>query len=417
VSEHRGSARDFLARHKRHAKHVLLRGRQGLLEIAPHLLHRISDDRTLGLAWDYLAQHGGQAPGPDGLSYTDLDHRAKWQLIRALRDEIRSGDYSSGEEYLRWVPKRSRRGSRPLILQNIEDRVVQRATVEILQPLLDPRFDPRSFGFRPGRGTLDALACAERLALDEKRWVWVSVDIKDAFCHVALSRLLDIVRQNLVDEKLLLFIESLLKGAKLPGLRQGGPLSPLLLNAYLDHFLDRKWRKLHPLIPLIRYADDLLLLCRSRKEAVMAYAALVQLLRPTGMRLKEDLAKAVRRLDLGMEAVYMGFAIGRGQGRLRLGLNKAAWEALDENLMMAHQAPASPLRATQTIVGWLFQRAACFPDLGIDAVYARVQKVARQHAFDELLYPSEVQELAEDALRRWEGARKVARTEGRMQSA
>jgi hypothetical protein len=66
------------------------------------------------------------------------------------------------------------------------------------------------------------------------------------------------------------------------------------------------------------------------------------------------------------------------------------------------------LRAVQSVVGWLNARAACFPDLGVDTVYNRVQKVALQYAFDELLYPSEVYELAEEALQRWETVRRNA---------
>jgi hypothetical protein len=408
VSAHRGSVDDFLARHRRHVQHVLQRGREGLLEIVPLLLPRISDERTLSLAFDYLAARGGPAPGPDGERYSDFSESGKWQRFRELRDVIRAGDFVSGDEYLRYIPKRSGTGRRPLILQTINARIVQRATVEIIQPLLDARFDPFSFAFRPKRSTLNALACAEHLALAEKRWTWVSVDAKDAFCNVSIGRLLDLVRKALPDDDLDHFIETLLAGAKLPGLRQGGPLSPLLLNLYLDHFLDRKWRKLFPNIPLIRYADDILALCRSPKEAVVAYKALVNILKPAGMSLKEDEEKAVCRLDQGLKARYMGFEIGKGDGRLRLGLTREAWNALHDHLEDAHEAPASALRAVQVVVGWLNARGACFPDLGFEAVYARVQKLARQLGFEELLYPSEVQELAEDAMDRWEEARQDA---------
>jgi hypothetical protein len=334
---------------------------------------------------------------------------SRWQLCRVLREDIRQGHYEPGQEHLCWIPKRSGNGKRPLIIQCIDDRVVQRATLMILQPLLDPRFDPRSFGFRPDKGTLDALALAERLAVDQKRWVWLCADLKDAFCNVNIPRLMDVVRRNLPDEDLADFISRLLKGARLGGLRQGGPLSPLLLNVYLDHFLDRKWRKLFPAIPLIRYADDLLLLCRTPKKAVSAYKALVNKLRPAGMTLKEDVNKALCRLDLGEEACYMGFALKKGAGRLHLGLTRDAWTALEEHLEDAHEAPESALRAAQCVMGWLSQRGACLPDLGVEKVYARVRRIAHQLAFDELLYPFEVQEVAKDALKRWEDARRSAR--------
>jgi acyl carrier protein phosphodiesterase len=79
------------------------------------------------------------------------------------------------------------------------------------------------------------------------------------------------------------FIGTVLRNASTPGLRQGGSLSPLLLDTYLDHFLDRRWRKRHPKIPLPRVADDLLVLSRTAKEAKKAHATLEALLRPAGM--------------------------------------------------------------------------------------------------------------------------------------
>src|SRR5205823_1907836 len=113
------------------------------------------------------------------------------------------------------------------------DRIVQRACVEILQPILDPLFDARSFGYRPRRSPQHALALAEQLARSESRWMWVAVDIKDAFGSVPLQRLLDITKKYLPDDKLIAFLKTVVGGAKLPGLRQDGPLSPLLLNLYL----------------------------------------------------------------------------------------------------------------------------------------------------------------------------------------
>lgn len=409
VSRHRGSAADFLHRHQQHAKRVLQRGKAGLLEIVPHLLHRISDERTLSLAFDYLADNGGQAPGPDGLRYTDFTTPKQWAFCRDLRDEIRSGQFTSGEEYLRQIPKRSGNGKRPLIIQDIDARIVQRATVMILQPLLDPRFDPRSFGFRPGRSILDALALAERLTLRERRWVWVAVDIRDAFTNVPLPRLRDIVRKALVDEELVRFIAGLLAGSRWRGLRQGGPLSPLLLNLYLHHFLDRKWRKMCPHIPLIRYADDILLLCLCEEEASQAYNALVEMLTPVGMTLKEDQESAICQLAQGDAARYMGFEIRKDEDRLRLGLTREAWDGLRDALADCHEAPASAWRAVQVVAGWLDSRAACLSDLGVDNVYARVQKIAKSLDFEELLDPSDVDWVAEQAIRRWQQARRNAR--------
>ena len=133
----------------------------------------------------------------------------------------------------------------------------------MVQPFLDPTFAPASFGYRPGMGRENALAYAEAMAEMTGSWVWVLEDVKDAFDNVPLGRLLDIVRKRLAAEDIVELIRVVAGSARRPGgSRQGSSLSPLLLNTYLDHLLDRPWAKRQPATPLIRVADDLLVLAR-----------------------------------------------------------------------------------------------------------------------------------------------------------
>jgi RNA-directed DNA polymerase len=96
---------------------------------------------------------------------------------------LRAATYHSGPERISWINKASGVGQRPIVLLNIEDRVVQRAIVLILQPLLDPLFDSRSLGYMPNLGHLHALAMAEQLTVTQRRRIWVTEDIEDAFLH------------------------------------------------------------------------------------------------------------------------------------------------------------------------------------------------------------------------------------------
>jgi retron-type reverse transcriptase len=409
VTRHRGDPGALLARHRRQAKAVVKKGRSALEAVAPSLLYRDSHENTLRVAWDYLKEHGGQAPGPDELRYADLAGSHLWQRLRDLRNEIRAGEYRPDEERVCWISKGRGRGKRPLVIQSIIDRVVQRAVVEIVQPFVDFLFDERSFGFRPKRNPMQALALAERLSVDERRRVWVTADVRDAFLRVPLSRLLDIVRKYLIADDLVEFIRVVIGGASQSGLRQGGNLSPLLLNLYLHHCLDRRWRKLYPDIPLIRYADDLLLLCRSVAEARRAYRALAKLLRSAGMALKESCEEAVRTLTADEPVRWMGFEITKARKELLFGLTEQAWWTLEEATALAHEELNSPVRVYQAIIAWVGQKGPCYPQLDHHATYDRIADIARQQAFDEIPDQSDVKRLWQKAHARWGRARaKVA---------
>lgn len=406
VERHDGNHGDFLDRHRREALLVARAGRPGLRKVAPHLSRRIADERTLRVALDDLEERGGHAPGPDGLRYEDLNTESlRWQFCRSLRDELRACQYHPGPERIVMVPKGPGRGERALAIQNIEDRVVQRAAVLILQPLLDPRFDAHSFGFRPGRSRLHALALAEKYSLRDEREVWVTEDITDAFRHVSLPRLLQLVRKYLLDDELTEFLGRILEGASTPGLRQGGSLSPLCLNLYLHHLLDVRWRKRHPDVPLLRVADDLLVLCRSVKEARCAHDSLVELLAPAGMSLKGDRVGAVRALRRGQAAAWLGFLIDGEDGVLRYRIADHAWERLSDALRLASDEPDPRERAGQIIEGWLTQMAPCWTEKSADDIVSQVRAVAREYGLLKTARKVRLRQLWAKAYDLWDSFR------------
>jgi hypothetical protein len=287
-----------------------------------------------------------------------------------------------------------------LVLQSIFDRVVHRAVVEITQALLDPLFDRRSFGYRPKNGPLRALAEAERLYKGGKRGVWVSVDIRNAFPSVPVGRLLGVVQKYFPDDRFLTFVKTVTTG-KRPGLRQGSPLSPLLLNLYLHHVLDRKWRESHPEIPLLRFADDILLMCRTEKQARDAYAALTKYIRDAGFELKETCDDAIKGVAKGELVDWMGFGIRGAGGGLSFKVTDDAWDNLQEAIVSAHGKPNSPIAAFRSIAGWVADKGPCYPHTHFDRAYDRIERMATAQGFAEILDRDELKGLWQRACARW----------------
>ncbi|OAI45547.1 hypothetical protein AYO44_12850 [Planctomycetaceae bacterium SCGC AG-212-F19] len=384
VLRHEGGRHDFLDRLHRLATQVG-QGKTPMAAAASALARCVSDTNFLRLAWDHLQRHGGEAPGPDGWRYSDFTEHGVRGICRQLRDDLRGGDYEPGPERVVHISKGPHRGKRPLALQSIFDRVVQRSCFTVLDPFLDPLFSDHSLGFRRRRGRFDALALAEWYFEVEGRAFWVTADVKDAFLNVPLSQLLQIVKKYLIDDTLVELVGRLVGGSKTSGLRQGGSLSPLLLNLYLHHHLDRKWKKKHPDIPLIRVADDLLLCCKTRSEAKQARAELAKFLLPAGMKLKGDEQADIRAMTKNEPAEWLGFRITRTkQNRLRVRIAEKAWDRLPKKLYLMHEKPDSPLRAGEMILAWLNEMGPCYKHENYEEVYARIIATAQELAFDEL---------------------------------
>lgn len=364
-------------------------GPKAIKEIGPELFEWACDTKMLRGAWDRLAQKGGKAPGPNGRRYEDLDDNEVWDLISVISKLIEKGQYVPGPVRKTKIPKdRSdpSRGTRTLTLLNIEDRVVQRVIVDVLQPLLDPLFGDRILGFRPGRDRVHALAFAQRLAEDGNRYVWIAEDVRNAFDNVPRGALMEVVAKYVPSPELVALIKRIVYiDNRKRGIPQGGPLSPLLLNLYLYHYLERQWSKKGLAdVPTIRVADDLLLLCLTQEEAQATWGKLDGLLRKAGLTLKHGAATSIVDLAQGESANWLGYRVWLGKHGLEAKIAKRAWGRLRQYLELAHEKPDSPLRAIDAINGWIDQLGPCYAHVNLSRECARMQKPAAEYGFDEI---------------------------------
>lgn len=395
-------------------------GREGIEKVAPYLSRFIADDRNLRVAWDYMRLRGGRSVGPDERQLLTIPEQGILPYLKGIQGHLSSGTYRATEanEYICRIPKGSGRGERHLTIQDQGFRLAQRAALQVLDPLLDSKLDDLCFGGRLRRGPHLALATAEQLFREEGRKVWVTEDLCDAFCCVPIERLLQILAKHIPDNDTIKLIRGMLDGSRTTGLRQGGALSPLLLAVYLEHVLTRKWRKLHPDIPLLLYIDDILLLCRSTEEAIAARCSLARLLNGTGMQLKGTEKNSVRELVSSRPAEWLGYQIRRQSETLVVQVPNKALDRLGDQLALELDTDvAEPLEARlqSTWDSWLDYYAPCVdsPE-GREWTFTRANEMARNRNLPRLDFDSFVQ-MSRDAVERWARVRQRAALRSRVE--
>jgi len=231
-------------------------------------------------AWKRVKQNGG-AGGVDKVSIEDVKAYGEEKLLDEIAEELRTDKYRCKPVRRTYIPKPDGR-KRALGIPTIKDRIVQMAAKIVIEPVFEADFQPCSYGFRPKRSALQAM---DRIfeAADKGGALWViDADIKDYFGSISHDKLLLLVEQRITDRKVLKLIKGWLKAGVLEagqysesklGAPQGGVISPLLSNIYLNYF-DVYWNKrFGHLGELVRYADDFVILCKRKAQAVEALKA------------------------------------------------------------------------------------------------------------------------------------------------
>ena len=213
--------------------------------------------------------------------------------LQWLQTQLREGTYVPSAVRRTWIPKPGSSEKRPLGIPTVRDRVVQTALVHVIEPILDATFHDRSFGFRHGRGCHDALRCVEGLLAAGYVYV-VDADLKSYFDTIPKDRLMKVVQERISDRRVLGLIKQFLDQGIVEelqtwtpeaGVPQGAVLSPVLSNAYLNP-LDHRMAELG--FQMVRYADDFVILCRTREEADAALVAVRAWVDAQGLKLHPE---------------------------------------------------------------------------------------------------------------------------------
>jgi RNA-directed DNA polymerase len=270
---------------------------------------------NLQSAFEKVMSKGGCA-GADQQTVAHFGRQAEAELAW-LHAQLRDGKYRPQPVRRAWIPKPGSNEQRPLGIPAVRDRIVQGALRHVLEPIFEPEFAEQSYGFRPGRGAKDALRRVDRLLKAGHDWV-VDADLKSYFDTIPHDRLLALVKARVADGPVLALVESFLRAGVLEtakgwhpterGTPQGGVISPLLANLYLNPFdhemAGAGWE-------LVRYADDFVILCRSEAEAQAALSQVRDWMHGAGLELHPEKTRIVNAKQPG-GFDFLGYHFERG---------------------------------------------------------------------------------------------------------
>ncbi len=277
---------------------------------------------TLKEAWKRVRANKG-ASGVDGktIHYIEASYGVN-RFLKEIQSELVDKSYRPEKVRRVWIDKPGKKEKRPLGVPTVKDRVIQQAVRLIIEPVLEVDFQDFSYGFRPGKSAHQAVREVSKRLAWKCQWV-IDLDIKSYFDTIPHERLITLLRNRITDRWIIRLVRRWLKAGVMDGREthypeagtpQGSIISPLLANLYLNE-LDKYWERngyAHRYKQdshLIRYADDMVVLCPTKARAQILHKRIEAILSGLGLKLNEDKSRIVH-LKEGFD--FLGFHFTSG---------------------------------------------------------------------------------------------------------
>jgi RNA-directed DNA polymerase len=279
------------------------------------LYAHVCKKETLQEAYEMAKKNDG-APGIDGVTFEAVEESGKDSFLERIREELITGTYQPMPVRKKEIPKEGGTKVRVLSIPSIRDRVVQGALKLILEPIFEADFQPGSYGYRPKRTAHEAINRVAQGIVETKTKI-IDLDLRAYFDTVQHSLLLDKVAKRVRDDQVMRLLKMILKATGKKGVPQGGVISPVLSNLYLnevDRMLERAMKatrfKQYTAVQYARFADDLVILVDAHPRHEWLLAAVTKRLREEIGKLRVEINEEKSRIvDLrkGESFGFLGF--------------------------------------------------------------------------------------------------------------
>jgi len=278
-----------------------------------NLYSKIYQRDNLEASWLMVRKNKGSA-GIDFQTIAKVETKLE-DIIDNLQVKLINNQYYPKPVKRVYIPKPNGK-LRPIGIPTVQDRIVQQATRGIIEPILDSKFEDFSYGFRPGKSAKQALAKIEELLKEKQRWV-VQIDLSNFFDSIPHEVIMSKLKEQVQEDRIINLVRNFLNSGIMEegykrlvttGTPQGGVISPLLANLVLDT-LD-KYVKSHGYLGMVRYADDFVILTKSKGRANHIAKEVIAVLDKLGLKINEE-KTSIRHL--AETFTFLGYTFGGGK--------------------------------------------------------------------------------------------------------